>query len=218
VIWNDEFLFLHYPKTGGKTLAAGFVEAWNTPIHAHISKGQMRDLRPHLRPGSAIEVGNAHHNLLAARRILKESGRALDDFRAIFVGIRNPYHLMCSAYFFQKEAAKAPAFREKFALAANSSLADYARETYVSDFVNWMTLDGVRLQNLRVVRFESMQRDFDALGAEFGLKPVKLQHLNAGPVTDYDGLLTDDLKRIIQERHRYLFDAGYYPRLETVDA
>ena len=54
---NDRFLFLHFPKTAGKSMAKYFIEAWDKPIFGRVSPGQMDELQDGATEGVTLEVG-----------------------------------------------------------------------------------------------------------------------------------------------------------------
>ena len=105
MIWNDEFLFLHYPKAAGKSLSLAFVKAWRTPVRGYVSAGQLADLGPFAKRGSTFWVEGGHQNAMAAAQILGPFGIKLSQFRAIFVAVRCPYELAYSTYKFQRRTA-----------------------------------------------------------------------------------------------------------------
>ena len=76
MIWNEQILFIHAPKTGGMSLT----EYLATSL-----------------PGYR-ETEKRHETLAEARAVFAHDGRNLEDFCAIFVVIRDPYALEISRY------------------------------------------------------------------------------------------------------------------------
>ena len=48
---NDEFAFIHFPKTAGKSLTKYLISAWKDPIYGLVSPGQLKEIEDVLRPG-----------------------------------------------------------------------------------------------------------------------------------------------------------------------
>ena len=49
MLWNNDFLFLHIPKTAGKSLTKAFVQVLDRPITCFITKGQHWELFGHAK-------------------------------------------------------------------------------------------------------------------------------------------------------------------------
>lgn len=213
MIWNDEFLFLHYPKAAGKSLSVAFVKAWPTPVKGCVSAGQLSEIGPFAKQGSVFWVQGSHQNAEMAAQILERLGFKLSQFRAVFVGIRNPYDLAYSTYKFQRMTASGAGAPAEFARAANSTFAEFVEQFSPSDYRLWLQRQKIDLPNVRLIRFESLASDFKALAAEFGFRNPRMPHLNASGGENYLNAMTPALEQTIYEKYRFLFDRGYYPRL-----
>jgi hypothetical protein len=212
VIWNDRFLFLHYPKAAGKSLSIGFIRAWGGKVCAHISKGQILELGPVIAEGSTLWINGAHQNAVQAQQILKTHDRDIRDFEAVFLAVRLPYDLICSTYFFHRRSAENGSTRQSFELATKSTLPEFVRQWKATRFEPWMQVGGEQLPNLRIIRFETMDRDFARYAKEFGFSNVRIPHLNSNKSSEYSGLITDELEEIIYNKYKLLFDMGLYQR------
>jgi hypothetical protein len=213
VIWNDEYLFLHYPKAAGKSLTSAFLKSWRTPVCAYISKGQLAELTPFIKLGSTLWVHGAHQNLDEAATILKRMDRDIEKFRAIFVSVRCPYDLVYSTYKFHRANAKGRLAPPQFSFAANRNFDEFASQATFLPYRRWLSFGNKDLANLRVIRFEKMAKDFGRYAKEFGFKNVKIPHLNATPGPNYLESLAPATEKVIFEKFKVLFENGYYSRL-----
>ena len=215
MLFNDEFVFLHHPRTAGKSLTRYMIEAWRGPIHGLVSKGQLRELADVMRPDVFLEAVGAHQSIRRAKAILAKRDRRIDDFRAVFVGVRNPYDLAVSRYFTMRRTYKWNSHRPRFRMAHELDFEEFFLNTREKDLSSqFLTLDGALLENQRFIRFESLQEDVDAIAKEYGFNPAILLHLNSTPREHYSKYITtSQCERAIYDRFRYLFDSGLYPRL-----
>lgn len=212
MLWTDDFLFLHFPKTAGKSLTRALAQTLGRPMTCVISKGQVRELADCDHANLTIIEGWAHENMRAARKRLAEYDKTLESFKAIILGIRNPYDLMVSNYFFMRKTFKHNRERENFKIAMENDFEDYTMKVGFAPIENWMTVNGSRPENLRIIRFERLQEDFDALADEFGLESITLPHINPSSHDHYTAYLTPAAEDAIYRKLKYLFDEGFYAR------
>ncbi len=297
MLWTNDLLFLHLPKTAGKSLTLAFLETLGRPLTCIVSQGQknhimrqisaigfahnnlyskwIKDLdleiekllasyrwrlgdfvvgfisqcffrsskvksldriegifkefnsfessnenqiltiynKSKINPdGLTIIEGHGHENLSAAQEILGGFKKKLKDFKAIIVAIRNPYDLMVSNYFFMRKTYHQNYFRENFKIAIKNNFEDYAVKVGFTSIEKWMTINGSRPANLRIIRFEHLQEDFDALSRDFGFASVPFPHINASAHDDYSKYLTPAAEESIYQKLKYLFDEGFYER------
>lgn len=213
MLTNSDFLFIHYPKAAGKSLAKYMIEAWKGPIHGIVSPAQMRELEDVLRPDVTLEIGRGHENMRRARILLAERGERIEDKRGIFVCMRNPYDLAVSTYFFMRQTFEHNRTRPRFQRAMAQSFEEFwATGDLTAPPERWFTLRGKVLPNQRYIRFEHMREDLAALAGEFGFGEACLPHLNASRRGHYADYMTDRAEKAIYAHFRYLFDAGHYRR------
>ena len=210
---SDQFLFLHYPKTAGKSLSRYMLEAWPGPIHGYVSPGQVKELQPAMRPGVTLEVGRGHENMMQARRIAAARGTPLDTLRAIFVCIRNPYDLAVSTYFFLRQNYALHKGKPNFERANALGFEEFWCESSIASAESWLTLDGEVPSNQRLIRFEHMAEDLQACATEFAFNPATLPHFNSSKRDHYSEYIeTPACEAAVYRNFRYLFDAGFYQR------
>lgn len=212
MLWNKDLLFLHIPKTAGKSLTKAFVQTLERPVTCFVSKGQIQELADCDQTGLTIRQGLGHEDMETTGRILAEYDKPLDSFKVIVVGLRNPYDMMVSTYFFMRKTYEDNRDRINFQIAVENNFEDFAVKAEVVPLESWMTIAGKRPSNLWVIRYEDLQKDFDRLAEEFGFKSIKLPHLNPSSHDHYLKYLTERSEIAIYNKFKYLFDNGFYPR------
>ncbi len=212
MLWSEEFCYLHLPKTAGKSITKAFVNSWGRPLNGLVSLGQVKDLSGCNLNGVNLEVGGQHKNLVQAEKFFKQHGRALDDFDAIFVSIRNPYDRMVSNYHFMRENYKYHRDRVNFKLAHECDFDEFCESVTLGDQKNWMELNGVVPDNLRIIRFENIERDLKDVATEFGFQIKEIPHLNSSTHSVWHSYITPRSEKKIFERFNYFFANGYYER------
>jgi len=293
MLWTDDFLFLHIPKTAGKSLTKAFVQTLGRPMTCIVSKGQQRHLLSYKKiqftkekdqysklieslkkqfdalmqsrrwkvgnaiislitlskfrknmkmatdhinrifqqydqlkliesqpsgpgeinyTGLTIMDGKGHENLVTAKDILAGYNKKLESFKAIIVAIRNPYDLMVSNYFFMIDTYLNNKDKKNFQIAKGNNFDDYTVKVNFMPVENWMTLNGQQPKNLRIIRFENLQEDFNKLSGEFNFQAIQLPHINQSSHEHYTKYLTKTSEAAIYEKFKYLFDLGFYSR------
>ena len=214
MLWCDDFCFVHYPKTAGKTLTRFFVKAWPHPIAGYVSRGQLDELADCGLEKTGIVVGRGHENLADSERIIAEAGGDIRRMKGIFCAIRNPYDLMVSNYHFMRKEYRWKANRERpnFVIAHENGFADFCEKVSVSSPRGWMELDGAQPENLQIIRFETLNADMLAYAEKFGYAAPTIDHLNASTRAHYGEYVCERSERAIAEKLAYFFEQGYYER------
>ncbi len=212
MLWCEDYLFVHYPKTAGKTLTRFFLQAWPRPIAGYISKGQVSELAGCELEKTGIVVGRGHENLTQSARIIADEGRDVRQMKAIFCCIRNPYDLMVSNYHFMRQTYKENNDRPNFVIAHENNFVDYCEKVGVSTPRNWMTLNGEQPENLQIICFENLADDLSRYADQFGFNMPQLSHLNASARAHYSEYMCERAEKAIAEKFAYWFDKGYYQR------
>ena len=210
---NDDFAFIHFPKTAGKSLTKYLIAAWDDPIYGRVSAGQLRELADVMRPGVTLEVDRGHENIRRTSVILRERGRRIEDLRAVFVCIRNPYDIAVSTYFFMRETYIQNTTSLRFRMAAELTFEEFWKnDISKSPPERWLTLNGRVMANQRFIRFESLREDLAQLAVEFSFRDAELPHLNRSRRGHYGEYMTPVAEQAIYKRFEYMFTAGYYRR------
>lgn len=218
MLWCDDFLFVHYPKTAGKTLTRFFVQAWQQPISGYISKGQVNELADCDLEKTGIVVGRGHENLRRSDQIVAEAGGDVRTLKAIFCCVRNPYDLMVSTYHFMRQTYHENSERPNFIIAHENDFVNFCEKVGVSSPTHWMTLDGKQPDNLEIIRFEHLIEDLTYYSEKFGFDMPELSHLNASKRSHYSEYMCSRAERAIAEKFSYWFAQGYYERESFADS
>ncbi|MCH2076156.1 MAG: hypothetical protein MK180_04600 [Rhodobacteraceae bacterium] len=217
MIFTDRFLFLHYPKTAGKSLSAAVVQSWGGLVTAYISPGQMCELAGYVARGSTLYVEGAHQNAVGADKLLNDfHGTSVSKMEAVVLGTRSPYSRFLSEFFFLRNsyASGSRASPKMEIAAACADPLEFARKFQPKSSISWFSLDRKNvLPNLRLVRFENIQSDFDAIAEEFGYPSTKMPHLNAGKVRSYDEYMCEELEELVYQQYRPFFELCNYDRM-----
>ena len=210
---GDEFVFIHYPKTAGKSLTRYMIEAWRGPIQGFVSKGQFEELADLLRPGIKLEIGRGHENMRQAEKYLNGIGKSLEEMRAVFACIRNPYDIAVSTYTFLREHYRHNKGRRNFEAAISNEFDEFWQQTNYARPERWLTLNGEVLHNQRLLRFETLKEDLNDAARDFEFRRATLAHINKTSHNHYRSYVTTpECEAAIYRNFRYLFDGGVYER------
>jgi len=214
MIFNENFLFLHIPKTAGMSLSSALINSLKGSVVYSVPQGHGGKFKS----GGNLSIvdGIRHEDLYQARNffsIYKGPQRSLDDFKMIFIVIRNPYDLEVSRYHYLRLGyAWSKGVAQTLALAGDFS--EYVKNsTTFFKLENYILIDGMLPPNLRVLRFETFSREIDITIGEFLAKPLELKHENKTKRASYREYIDEDLEPYIYIKYKFLFDYGFYSRL-----
>ena len=198
ISFQKRFLFVHIPKTGGNSIQS---------ILARYSEDEIVR-RPGQDGVERFGVVNPKYKL--------EKHSPLADYRAAlgeeqfsrlykFASVRNPWERMVSLYFTPRQGRQwdRHAFKKTILKALPAS--DYLRlEEAESD--PFRNLD-------RIIRFENLAGDFDAVCAELSIPAQPLPRYNKSEREHYSKYYDDELRALVAERFAaeiarfgYIFD------------
>jgi hypothetical protein len=221
MLFNQDLLFLHVPKTGGMAVTQKLLEILPKPIYYGLPKGC--NYKAHNPLEIIITVGKRHGNLQDAQKWVAEYGKTLASFKKIVAAIRNPYAMEVSRYFYlrighswdQAEAQKIALNNDFETFAVNSAY--FGRK--LSRIEDYFLLDGIIPDNLKVIKQEQLEVDLAEILAELNITlDTPIIKVNNTKHKDYHQYLTPKAEVAIYQRYQWLFDAGFYQReLETRD-
>jgi len=240
MLFDDKLLFIHAPKTAGTSVTSFLIA--NSPNRVTLTEPSagpdpavampafartmlaLRRLRwcvgMLMRNSVTLVEGSRHENLRQASEVLAKLGRKLEDFRAIVSIVRNPYDLEVSRYHFFRRGyhgvkGVAHEYAEELALAGDFEA--FARKApyhgrLPAQIEDWYEIDGNMPNNLRIVRFENLEKDLHEVVAQLYPVRTRLPKLNASEHAPYKSYLTADSEDAIYNKYRWLFDRNFYRR------
>ena len=232
-------MFIHIGKTGGMSCSHYLLRNLQRPVLNCHREARQECEKLALRDVTPVTSVNRHCTLAAAQQLLAtQFGRSIEQLIRIVAVFRHPYSLEYSWYQHLRKPRKRKRRESQRALLA---LAAGDFETFVrkSDHhrpglsqEKYLMIDGVMPENVKIVRFESLESDFPASVAPFlngGVAPGKGTNSNTAATSNtattelrfprvnsshYDRpaaqVLSPAAREAIQEKHAYLFQSGFY--------
>ena len=213
MIWNDDVLFLHVPKTGGTS--ATFWLARNLRPKVHYTAPEK--MKAHRR--AKFHQGTRHESLAEAAEYFAADRRRLSEFAAIFAVMRNPYDLDVSRFFSLRELGTAGAGKaHQLAMAGDFAafLAEAPFNGYSPPTIDryFRIADGEMPPNMTLLTFESLADDLATHLAPYlhDEAEPRLGHLNQSDRGDWREYFDGETEALCYQRHRWFFDQGFYRR------
>lgn len=217
IIFNDQLLFVHNPKTAGTSLIEYFRCVLREPVFS-AGVDELGTFHPHL----SLSLGYA----------CAKTGNRPEDFKCIFSVLRNPYDREISMFTYYRDVLanskslardlNDPSMEEAVRQSAALPFADYLRwlsrtrgTCDVWRSRHYYTLeDGTVPENLWVVRLEEIDARIgevsDILAHDENI-PIPRLNRTEHPSS---GVFDKETESIVFESYRWIFDAGFYPRLK----
>lgn len=220
MIFTEDFLFLHYPKTGGMMLTRQFLRKLKKEVFYTLPNGHQdpNDLALKLtRPLNILE-GIRHENYNQAKFFLSNSDlpHRIEDFKCILLIIRNPYDYIVSRFHYlekNQQYNKGPAAR----IAAEGDFRKYALNAPRFFKIDGYLLDdaGRIPQNMFVVRYEDFATQINVLMEKYLLEPIDFsKKINSTTRKTYKDYITDqEIEEAVYKKFKLLFDKGFYSRM-----
>jgi hypothetical protein len=192
MIWNDEILFIHAPKTGGMSLTKLLTE--NLP---------------------SAQATEARHETIS---VAKEKLGDLSRFKRIFVVMREPYTLEISRYNYLRIGHPVDrGVAQNLALAGDFK--EYLRKApFFAKFPPRLDLyyhDGLGRvpENMVILRYESLAQDIAAHVYPFLTAHAEIPRLNVTGESRFEDYYCDtEMERLCFIRHVWFFNEGFYTR------
>lgn len=210
MIWNDDILFIHAPKTAGMSMTTMLTEGLEGKVY--VTGHETTETRGDL----TLIPGKRHETLAQAVDVLKSYGRSLSDFKAIFSVMREPYRLEISRYNYLRLNHPWDQGHAQ-TIALESDFKGYLRD---SPFFGYSPprldlfyhIDNTIPENAIFLKHEFLNQDIVDHVLPF-LKPgVKLPRENVTGDSVYEKYYDDEAEELCYRRHRWFFDKGFYRR------
>ena len=211
MIWNDQVLFLHVPKTGGISVTTYLLENLQ---HApsYTAEHRIKNVER-----AEFHEGRRHETLIDAEAFFGSRGRSVNSFGAIFATMRNPYDLEVSRFhYLHKGHAIDKGLAQDLAMAG-----DFKKYLRFAPFFGSMPprldryfrIGDVVPRNLRVLRFEHLDEDLEnRMTAYLRSDRKPLAHLNRSHHEDFWSYYDDEAEELCYRRHPWFFDMSFYGR------
>ena len=215
ILFNNQLLFVHNPKTAGTSLLNYLGKLLSGPVHY----------------GGVKEVGTYHpslsHSLNYACAV---TGNRPQDFHRIISVIRNPFDRELSMYVYFRDvlcnsASLAHDLNDRHIerivrIAGKLSFDDYLARIYselgTCDIWKskyfYRTAEGGVPSNLRILKTENLDEDLaEALrGIELAKNIANIPRLNTSPRTSADVYRNARSLEIVAQSYEWIFADGYY--------
>lgn len=242
MIFSNDLLYIHVPKTGGMSTSGYLLEMLPRPVFLSHPVEVWND---NLAGQGVVQiVGKRHESLAEARDVVARHGFDIHRFPIILVTIRNPYDLEVSRYTYlrvgydwergpEQDLALSSTF-EEFAVQNEQRGGSWvtsavttqepttltgngAHREYPNELKDFYTLDGSIPENLWLIRFENLVGDLiDALRyAGIEGSAHDFPWVNRSRQDDFLSYYTPRAEEAVYQRYRWVFDQGLYPRLDA---
>ena len=216
MIFNDDFCFIHVPKTAGMSLSGYFLEnLYKRPVHYTVPPGHGSKREKSIKDVIFHEFGR-HKNLIESEKFLNSMNRSLKDFKCLLAFVRNPYDMEVSRYHYLQRGH--PWDKGKASdIAINDTFEEFAKNAPffgkpIFDAENYYTLNGKKLDNLVLLRFENLNEEIKAHLDEYMDVSLLPNKVNATKRKSYTEYMTPELEEVIYKKYQWVFDNGYYER------
>lgn len=222
MLFNDEVMFLHVPKTGGMSITTYLLNNLPGTIYLSLPPAAFDHARrsavfPDVHDRLQLVGGTRHEDLLQAERIASEFGRRLQDFKLIMAAMRNPYDLEVSYYcHLRKESVRQRSGKGRRAatLAAGDFETFAQKAPYYghlpSRIERYYSLPAGTPDNLQKMRLEDIDGELAVL-APYSLRRWSMRHQNrTNGRRQWRDYITPTAESAIYEKYHYLFN--FYPR------
>ncbi|CAN0603349.1 unnamed protein product, partial [Ectocarpus sp. 12 AP-2014] len=192
LVFNDDLLFIHVPKTAGMAVTDALIGALPQPIYYAVQSGHEGDYE-HVE----VRTGRRHQRLSDADTWFEEQGLShrVDTFRHILVMVRNPYALEVSRYHYLRKGFEWDAGKAQDLALAGDFAAFVRGSSWWFDFADYYSVNGRVPANLRILRQESFLRELGVFCTDIGGAAPELEpEMNTSHARGYAELMTPELE------------------------
>lgn len=210
MVFSDDLLFLHVPKTAGMAITEALMASLRPPVIYAVQAGHADDAPP----GVTVVPGRRHQNLATADAWFEAEGmpHRVADFRHVLVMVRNPYAMELSRFHYLRKGHEWDRGRAQELAQAGDYAAFVDGSRWWFDFRDYYTLGGSVPGNLRIVRQEDYADTLALTCGDSFIRPLKVPELNRSHDSEYRDVMDAALEEAIYRKYRWIFDKGFYPR------
>lgn len=212
MIWNDQILFIHAPKTAGMSM---------TTLLLSALKGIVNITGPYekkVREGNTVYwPGKRHESLYDAESFLSYLNKSIYSFEKIFVVMRNPYDMELSRYSYLK---KGNAWDKGIAqeLAMNGSFRDYLKKAPFFGMNPpridiYYSINGLLPSNMVVLKYENLNSDIRLFMTKYLNTDKEPERENSSEHPIFLDVYDDELEQLCFQRNKWFFEKGFYSRM-----
>ncbi|MEQ8517031.1 MAG: hypothetical protein RIC38_15650 [Chromatocurvus sp.] len=210
MVFNDELLFLHVPKTAGMAVSEALMASLKPPVIHAVQAGHAGETVAGVR----VLAGRRHQNLATVDAWFEDAAmpHRVAGFHHILVMVRNPYAMELSRYhYLRKGHAWDQGRAQELALDGDyAAFVDGSRWWF--DFRDYYTVDGAVPDNLRIVRQEDYAATLALTCGDSLAQPLQVREMNRSHSLDYREVMDAELEQAIYRKYQWIFDKGFYPR------
>ncbi len=212
MIFSQDLLFIHVPKTGGTSISVNLFQTLKRPVYyTHPNP-----LPVSADPGVIWIEGDGHEKPAEARELVARYGLNITRFRLILAVIRNPYAREVSAYSYLAVRDEPPTEAGELALCLDFegfvSRSFRNRNGRVTE--GYYKLDGVIPSNMKILKQENLAAEYASALRSVGLDPGNgLPHVNKSQHANFAAYYTEVSEQAVYQNYKWMFDAGLYARL-----
>ena len=217
MLFNQEVLFIHLGKTGGMSVSDYMRKTLHYPVFEVVSEIEYEQLKN--KNNRFFIFGNRHANLTEAIEIVIKAGLSPEDFKLIFVIVRNPVEIELSHYkHLHKERViarleKYPELDRGRLAASRLSFDDFAQTGithFQGDLASFFTINGKFPKNCKIIRFENLDVEVPDILKPFQCRIIPFPHKNKSDETLDQPSLSWAALQNIRGKYSWIYDQGFY--------
>ncbi|MEM1404579.1 MAG: hypothetical protein AAGG55_14675 [Pseudomonadota bacterium] len=209
MVFNDDILFIHVPKTAGMAVSHALLKALPRPVYYAVQAGHEGDVED-----VTVIEGRRHQRLVDVDEWFESVGlpHRVATFKHVLVMVRNPYALEVSRYHYLQAGHPWDA-GEAQTLALEGDFDAFVRKSrWWFDFADYYSVNGVTPRNLRILRQEGFTIELAARLSDVRVDALEIEELNVSNPKAYAEHMAPELEPLVYAKYQFLFDQGFYSR------
>ena len=221
MIFSRDIVFIHIGKTGGMSCSNYLLQNLRGPIHnCHAQSAKEADSLSR-SDITAVTNCNRHCTLPVAEQLIRRlTSTSISDREKVFAVIRHPYTLEYSFYQHLQKPPVARARKKQSPRLVELAQGDFKTFVAYPGYhrlglcqEDYFLMDGKTPDNLELLRFEQLSDTFPKAVEKYTNhgSTAEFPRLNSSKKSEeLQALLDEETRGLIYNKHRYMFDKGYY--------